>query len=191
MAEILVTAEEQALPPTREELMAELQKALNSGDFRQVAKVSGRLAGFQAAAEKAASAAQELRLRNITLDVKQAIQEALEPFTEEDKFEGADGVWFSWDFGEMLITCRLVKTLPKQKLLSASDSLRAAGRRFSERSEDLLAIYGSKPFVHKGQPTGATCQEQHDSSAEKNSRYQVREVLLAYAGVIEVKGVNK
>lgn len=169
-----------AEPPkqaSESELMAQLDAALKSKDFKVVAKVSNEIAKFQKTKEQAELEAKQTALAAVTDEVKKVITAALKPLVEAKKLDSADGVWFTQDFGEKIVTCRLTKTAARKASTGGGGGV---GKKFDVNTNDLLAKFGDQPYKE----TGMTIQEAFDSNTDKNYRYAVRQTLLKLNGTI-------
>ena len=105
--------------PTEAELKAELQKALDSNDFKQVATVSKKIATIQDAKAKAEADAKRQAVDKMIETVKTAFMKVAKPLSESDELKAADGIWFSWDFEEAAPVVRLSKTATKARTTSS------------------------------------------------------------------------
>lgn len=163
--------------PTEDELMAELDKALQSKDFKAVAAVSRKIDSIQKAKEKA-----ELEVKRAALDamidkVKSAITKAVKPLVDSGDLDVADGIWYSYDFGEQAPVVRLMKSAPR----AARQGGGGGGKKFDVSTTDMLARHGEEVY---GKDTGLTFQQAWESSTDKNWRYAIRQKLLKLEGVI-------
>ncbi|MBU2051349.1 MAG: hypothetical protein KKH61_20570 [Gammaproteobacteria bacterium] len=165
------------IPKTEVQLMADMQAAVKSGDYKMVAKVASELVKFQKAKEQADMDAKLQALKLIEESVKTAIVKALQPIIDSKKLDAADGVWFGMDFGEKLTTLRLMKSSPKAKGTGGGGG--GAGKKFSVSTTELLEKFGSTEYKD-----GQTYQAAYDSNTDKNWRYAIRESLLKKNGNI-------
>jgi hypothetical protein len=164
--------------PSESELMAKLEAALKSKDFKEVAIISVLIAKAQRGKEAAELTAKQNALVAITDEVKRAISAALKPLVDAKKLDLADGVWFTQDFGENLVTCRLMKSQAKAPRASGNGG--GAGKKFSISTNDMLTKHANEMY----KDTGQTLQEVFDMSSDKNSRFGVRQALLKLEGLI-------
>ncbi len=162
-------------PKTEAELMAEMDKALKSKDFKAVSKVSAELVKFQKDKEAAELAAKQKKLEGMTEKVKTAIQNALKKMVDSGELDEADGIWYTNDFGEKLVTCRLMKTQAKAKTSGGG----GGGKKFSVTTEEMLEKFGGETYKD-----GKSFKEAWDSNTDKNFRYAIRETLLKKGGYI-------
>lgn len=151
------------------ELMKQLDVALKSGDFKEVSKVSSEIVKFKKTAEQAELEAKQKALEAVTETVKTAIQKALKPMYDEAKLDLADGVWFSWDFGEQLVAVKLLKTQAKARTGGGG----GGGKKFAITTNAMLEKFGGQEYKD-----GATYQAAWDADTDKNKRYAIRESLL-------------
>lgn len=181
------------------ELMAELQAALKSGDFKAVAKVSTEIAKVQKTKEQSELAEKQKVLEARTEGVKvllgtvvgllvsghkasKAEQDNLLKLvsnlngTELDK---ADGVWYNQDFGEKLVTVRLSKAAAKAARTSTGGG---GGKKFDYNSIEAITTgkYSAEPY----KDTGMTFAQAWASSTDKNWRYAMRQAVLKAEGII-------
>lgn len=161
--------------PTEAELMQELETALKSKDFKAVAAASRKLDSAVKAKEKA-----ELEVKRAALDamidkVKTAITKAVKPLVDSKELDAADGVWYSYDFGEQAPTVRLMKTQPRAARAGGG----GGGKKFDVSTDDMLGRHGQEEYKD-----GLTFQQAYESSTDKNWRYAIRQKLLKLEGVI-------
>ena len=168
-----VAVEEQ--PKDEATLMAEMNKAVASGDYKAVAKVAQELVKAQKAKETAESAARTAVLDAKTGVVKDTIVKALQKMIDAKELDDADGIWFTFDFGEKEPTCRLMRTAVKR----TGGGGGGAGKKFSISTTEMLTKYGSDEYKD-----GMTYQSAWELNTDKNWRYAIRESLLKKAGII-------
>lgn len=172
--------EAEAKAPTEAELMASMDKAIKSGDYKAVAKVATEIAKVQKTKEQAEVEAKQKALAGLTEKVKAVIEKAVKPMVDAGELDQADGIWYTYDFAEKLTACRLMKSQPKAR---ASTGGGGGGKKF-----DVATTPGSDLFEKfKGEQykeTGMTVQQAWDSDADKNKRYAIRQWLLKKGGVI-------
>lgn len=161
-------------PKTEEQLMTEMNEAVASGDFKAVAKVAQELVKVQKAKEQAEHEAKVKALEAVTDKVKTAIEKSVSKMVEAGELDQADGIWFNWDFGEKLVTCRLMKTATRK-----SGGGGGGGKKFSISTAEMLEKFGSEEYKD-----GMTYQAAWDSNTDKNWRYAIRESLLKKSGMI-------
>ena len=160
--------------PTKESLMAELQNALSSGDYKAVASVSRKIDQIERQAEKAELETKRAELEAMSDSVKDAIMAAVEPLVVSGQLDKADGIWFTYDFGEQAPTVRLMKTTTRTRTGGGG-----TGKKFDVSTDDMLSKHGSE--VYKD---GMTFKEAYDSNTDKNWRYAIRQKLLKLEGIV-------
>lgn len=169
-----------AKPPTEAELMASMDKAIKSGDYKAVAKVATEIAKVQKTKEQAEVEAKQKALAGLTEKVKAMIEKAVKPMVDAGELDQADGIWYTYDFAEKLTACRLMKSQPKARTTTGGGG---GGKKF-----DVATTPGSDLFEKfKGEAykeSGMTVQQAWDSDADKNKRYAIRQWLLKKGGVI-------
>mgnify|MGYP001594877772 CR=1 FL=1 len=161
--------------PTEAELMASLEAALKSKDFKAVAAASRKLDTAVKAKEKT-----ELEVKHKALDamiesVKAAISKAVKPLVDSGKLDAANGIWYSYDFGEQAPVVRLLKSQPKARTSSGG----GGGKKFDVSTDDMLTRHGSEEFRD-----GMTLQQAYESSTDKNWRFAIRKKLLQREGLL-------
>ena len=161
--------------PTEAELMASLEAALKSKDFKAVAAASRKLDQAVKAKEKAELEVKRAALDAMTEDVKGAIVKAVKPLVDSGKLDAADGIWFSYDFGEKAPVVRLMKTQPRAARAGGG----GGGKKFDISTDDMLGRHGAEEYKD-----GLTFQQAYESSTDKNWRYAIRQKLLKLEGII-------
>ncbi len=161
--------------PTEAQLMAELEAAMKTKDFKVIAAVSRKLDQFTKAHEKA-----ELEVKRQALDamsgkVKDAISKAVKGLVDSGELDAADGIWYSYDFGEQAPTVRLMKSQPRVARAGGG----GGGKKFDVSTDDMLSRHGQEQYKD-----GLNFQQAYESSTDKNWRYAIRQKLLKLEGVI-------
>ena len=169
-----VAVEEQ--PKDEQTLMAEMNSAVASGDYKAVAKVAQELVKAQKSKEAAELAAKAAVLEAKVTAVKDIITKALQKMIDAGELDMADGIWYTFDFGDKEPTCRLARTATRK---AGSGGGGGAGKKFSISTPTLLETYGGDDYKD-----GMTYQQAWDSNADKNWRYAIRESLLKKGGYI-------
>ena len=168
-----------AVVVSEDSLMAQLDTALKAKDFKAVAKASGELVKFQKAREAIELEAKQKALEAITIEVKNAIQKAIKPMVDAKKLDDADGVWFVNDFGEALVTCRLMKSAPRKAKGTGGGGGNGGGGKFAVSTNDLLDKFGGEEYKD-----GVTFAEAYEADTDKNKRFAIRSKLLKKGGYI-------
>lgn len=167
-------------PKTEAELKADMKKAVESGDWKLIAKIAREIDQLQSAKDKAERDAKLAVLTATGEKVKAAIMKALKPFVENKDLDVAEGVFFSWDFGDAnLTTIRLMKNQPKAKVASAGSG---GGKKYDISTNDLLAKFGNQVMTAE---TGETFKAAYDATTDGNKRYAIRNKLLKLNGTIQ------
>ena len=163
--------------PTESELLAQLDIAMKSKDFKQVAVVSRKIDQMVTAKEKVEKAALQAELDTKVGKVKDAITKAVKPLVDSGELDAADGIWYSYDFGEQAPTVRLMKSATKTRTATSDSS---GGRKFDISTDELLEKHGSKVY----KDSGLSFAQAYESSTDKNWRYAIRQALLKAEGTI-------
>lgn len=164
-------------PKTEAELMQEMQAAVKTNDYKAVAKAAQEMVKFQKAREQSELEAKQKILATKTAVVQLAITKALQPLIDREELDLADGIWFTQDFGEKLVTCRLIKATTRTA--GKGGGTGGGGKKFSVGTSELLTKHGSAEYKD-----GASFQSAWDSNTDKNWRYAIREALLKKDGII-------
>ena len=161
---------------TKDELLAEMKTAMDTGDFKAVSKISSKIAKAQAVDEKAEKEAKQAVVAGVTEQVKTKLDGVIAKVVkdlDEDVLEAMDGVWYVNDFAESLTSCRLVKGAARK------GGGGGGGKKFSITTKDLLEAHGAEQMGDSGQ----TFQEAYDADTNGNARYKVRMKLLKAHGL--------
>jgi hypothetical protein len=161
---------------TIEQLMAQMQTALDGKDFKAVSSISRQIDQRNRAVEKAALDEKRAKADEIGKIVLTAITSAVEVFVRDGILDSFDGVWFSYDFGEQAPTIRLVKTATK----ATRSGNGGTGKKFDISTDDMLSKFGEEPYKE----SGMTFKVAYDSNTDKNWRYAIRTALLKKQGII-------
>ena len=162
---------------TKDQLLIELKAALDSGDFKAVAKVCREIDKMVTGEEKVAKDAKLAAVVELTVEVKKAMDKVVQGFVDKNKLDAADGVWYSYDFGDTLATCRLLKGAAR-----TPGSGGGGGKKFSISTSELLKTHGSEMLGD----TGKTFQQAYDElpTSDGQGRYNVRTKLLKKEGLV-------
>jgi len=158
-------AEEQL---SQEQLQAQMQAAINSGDWKEVAKVARQIDTIAKQAEKAELEAKRAELVAVEALVRETIVGAITPLYDSGELDKADGVWIAWVFGDQAPTIRLTKTATR-----APKAGGGTGKKFDISTDALLEKYGDEAFNEE-----LTFKQAYDSNTDKNFRYGIRQKLL-------------
>lgn len=163
--------------PTKDQLIAELEAAMASGDWKLVSTASGKIAKMAAAEEKAEKDALIAMVAEHEVAVKAIIDEALEGY---DFPVEAEGVWYSWDFGDGVTGLRMLKTSTAAKAKATGGG---GGKKYSISTAELVEKHGHL-VKESGEGAGSTFKELFEGNTDDNYRYfKVRVPLLKAAGV--------
>ena len=168
-------AQEQPTPePTREELVAQMEALMASHDYKAAIPILRKIDQFDKAAEKAELDAKREALKAMEEGIKDAITAAVEPLITSGQLDKADGIWFTYDFGEQAPSVRLTKTATKARTGGGG-----TGKKFDISTEDMLAKHGNEEYKD-----GKTFRQAYDENTDKNWRYAIRQKLLKAEGII-------
>ena len=183
----------QALEVLIDALNAKMAEVSAAKDWKAVSKVARELVDAENLLARSKKEALQAALADITSKVKATIDRAVSKMYDAGELDGADGIWYSKDFGDEASGCRLTKTAPKVK----GEASTANGSYVSrpEKSSDLLKTEGDKPFLPAGAKatidkvehtfeSGLTLQEAFDYNTNGGWRNRVRMALLKSAGLV-------
>lgn len=162
---------------TLDELVIELQEKAASGDVTGIVKLAQQVAKAQRVKETAEQDAKAKELEAITTTIKASLDKFVEKAVADGKLDKADGVWYSYDFGDKLSTCRLMKAQAKRTTGGGGGG---GGKKFDIGWKELLEKHGGEAYKE----TGMTCQQAWDSDVDKNKRFAVRSQMLKLEGLI-------
>jgi hypothetical protein len=146
-----------------------------NADWKVIAKMAAELAKMGEVVEKSKRDAALKILETTGEAVKTAIQKAIQPFIDNKSLDVADGIWFSQDFGEKLISIRLSKSAVR-KTSSGTSTSGGTGKKYDVSTNDLLTKYGETEYKDK-----VTFKVAWDADPDKNKRYAIREALIKKA----------
>ena len=161
---------------SKEELIAQMQEAINSGDFKAVSQISSKINKLAVSEEKLELEAKQSVVAELTLKVKGIVDKAVQKLIDAGEMDEADGVWYTNDFEETLTTCKLLKKAVKARTTTGG----GAGKKYDITTEQLLEKHGTEIDPKSGK----TYQELWNENTDKNSRYQSRIKLLKLNGEI-------
>ena len=124
---------------------------------------------------------EELALKRSVLDaqadkVKAAITKVLQNIIESGQLDAADGIWYSYDFGDEAPTLRLTKTAARAASKTGSSG---GGKKFDISTGAMLEKYGQEEYKD-----GLTFAQAYESSTDKNWRFAIRLKLLKKEGIV-------
>lgn len=182
---------------TSDEVLAAMGVAFKSKDMKLVGQLSKLYTKKEAEAEKAKRDALQAELAAKTQDVKDKLDAVVRAMYDSGELDGADGVWYAWDFGESTKAgtgCRLMKG--KAKVAGeGGGSGKSSYVANPTKSADLLAQVGSHVMfaedtevtidkVTQTMPAGTTFKEAYEYSTNGGWRNRCRMALLKEAGII-------
>ena len=196
MSEEVVTSTDPTLDPI-EALQKRISEATAAQDWKAVTKIARELVDAENAKAKAEREKLQAAIAGLTEKVKGVIDKAVARMIEAGELDGADGVWYSKDFGDESSGCRLLKSAPKV----AGEKSGNGGSYVSHpaKSDELRKSEGAKPFtspdgtpvtkatigkVEHTFPEGLTLEEAWKYSNDGGWRNRVRQALLKSAGLI-------
>lgn len=163
---------------TKDELIAKMQEAINSGYFKEVSKISREIDKLASTEEKAEQDAKLAVLVSVEDGIKSAFGKVVQKVIDsldDATLKLMDGVWYTQDFESNLVTCKLAK----KGVTVRKGGGGGVGKRFAVTTEELLAKHGERIA---DETTGKTFNELWAEDTGKNSRYQVRVKLLKLNG---------
>lgn len=182
----------------KDQLFEALGQAYQDKNFKLMGKLSSLVAKAEHEEEKAKKEALLAELVQTTLDARNQIVATVNKLVEANVLDGAEGVWFAWDFGEkeevgINPACRLVKS--GRKSTGGEGSGKSSYIANPAKSADLLAQVGDEVMfaedtavtIDKQEQTmeaGTTYKEAYDFSTNGGWRNRVRMALLKKAGII-------
>ena len=181
---------------SKDHLFEALGKAYETKDFKLMGKLSSLVAKAEAVEEKAKKEALLAELVNKTNEVKRVIRKALKPMYDGGELDGAEGVWFAWDFGQGdLQECKLVKSSRKPAGEGGGGSGQSSYVANPAKSADLLAQVGDEIMFAEDTavtidkfeqiiPAGTTYRDAYNHSTNGGWRNRIRMALLKKAGII-------
>lgn len=184
---------------TYDQLMLEVGKAWEAKDMKLMGTLSRLATKAEVAVEKAKKETLLAALVETTKDARQAITKAVKGLVEGGKLDGAEGIWFSWDFGaieEVGVNpaCRLVKSGRKAATDGGGDA-KSSYIANPAKSSDLLAQVGDNVMFAEDttvtidkqeniMQAGTSFKEAYDYSTNGGWRNRVRMALLKEAGIV-------
>ena len=181
-----------------DELMVEVGKAWEAKDMKLMGKLSRLATEAEKAVEKAKKEALLAELVEITKSTRDTLARDINKLIEAGKLDGAEGVWFAWDFGEkeelgINPACRLVKS--GRKASSGGGAVKSSYVAGLPSNKEMLAQAGDSTMfkddtvvtIDKQEHTmlaGTTFQEAQDYSTNGGWRNRVRMALGKELGLV-------
>ena len=182
-----------------EELLEAIGKAYADKDMKLMGQLSKLYTKKEAEAEKAKKEALHAELAKVTLETLADFTKLALELEESGKLDGADGIWFAYDFGAIREkginpSCRLIKTA-RRSTGEGGGSGKSSYIANPAKSADLLAQVGENVMfeadtvctidkVEHTMPAGTSFKEAYDYSTNGGWRNRVRMALLKEAGII-------
>jgi hypothetical protein len=193
--------EEVKTPRTIEQIKAEMQTALASGDMKALGNLSKEFTNVQKAGEKAELDAKQAALKEKWSAVYDDLFSndadnpgMLRAMVDEGELDVADGVWIAWDFGAkeekgLNPSLKFFKKAQKAAGEASGTTHVGTGKKFASTAE-LLKEHGSelatgmKDKEGNDIAAGRTWQEVYDASkGDGNAVYRVRMALAKALGI--------
>ena len=183
---------------TYDQLLEETGKAWEAKDMKLMGKLSMLATKAQVAVAKAAKDALLAALVETTATTRLIVTKAVRTLVDAGKLDGAEGIWFSWDFQEkeevgINPACRLVKS--GRKAATDGGSSNSSYISNPTPSKELLDKVGGNVMFEEDttrtiqkeehiMPAGMTFKQAYDYSTNGGWRNSVRMALLKEAGLI-------
>lgn len=182
----------------KDQLLNAIGEAYASKNMKLMGQLSKLYTKKEGEEEKAKKDALLAELISVTQETLATFHKLAEELEASGKLEGADGIWFAYDFGAIREkginpSCRLVKS--GRKASGEGGGGKSSYIANPAKSADLLAqVGGSVMFaedtsvtidkVEQTMPAGTTFKEAYDYSTNGGWRNRVRMALLKEAGII-------
>lgn len=178
--------EEATQPLTEEQIKAQMTDAVAGGDWTTVKRLAAELDKLAKLAEKAAKDALQQKLAEVTSFVKSAVDKAVQKIMDSGQLDGADGVWYAYDFGDQSSSCRVTKT--KAKAAPGTGTGKSSYVTGFPPSDEMIALVGDQVMfaedtdvtINKetvSMKAGMTLKEAYDFSTNGGWRNRVRQAL--------------
>lgn len=184
---------------TYDQLMEEVGKAWEAKDMKLMGTLSRLATKAEQAQDKAKKDALLAELIEVTQMAKSELTKTVDKLVEAGKLEGAEGVWFVYDFGEKLEVginpaCRLVKSGRKATGGGGGEG-KSSYIANPTKSADLLAQVGEEVMfdedttvtidkVEQTMLADTTYRQAYEHSTNGGWRNRVRMALLKKAGIV-------
>ena len=156
----------------------ELRAALDANDLVKMSELSGELKKSVGSAEKIAKEQREQALVALTAKVKATFDKVAQKFVDSGELDSADGIFYTYDFGEKMATCRLTKTATRARTQGQGSTGAGLAKKYDISTDDLLKSYGELAFKVEGKDTEESLQQAFGRDLDKNHRYNVRKQLI-------------
>jgi len=182
-----------------EELLQAIGDAYTTKDMKLMGQLSKLYTKAEATAEKAKKDALLAELIAVTQETLVSMTSTVDDMVEAGKLDGAEGVWFAYDFGAIKErginpSCKLIKS-SRRATGEGSGSGKSSYVANPAKSADLLAQVGDNVMfaedtsvtidkVEQTMSAGTTFKEAYEHSTNGGWRNRVRMALLKEAGII-------
>lgn len=183
-----------------DDLQLAIGKAWEARDMKLMGQLSKLYTKKEAEAEKARKDALVKELVQTTLTVSHRISALVDEIVEDGLLDGAEGVWYARDFGEIIQpginpSCRLLKYQSHKAGDKGVSSGKSSYKAGLPSSEDMLKQVGDEVYLavdtkvtidkeEKVLPAGTTYREAYEFSTNGGWRNRVRMALGKKAGLI-------
>lgn len=179
---------------SHDELEVKLQEAAKAGDYKAIRTIARSLEVLEKAEVTAKKDALQKVLAELTSKVKGKLDAVVNKMKDAGDLDGADGVWYSHDFGSTDTSCRLTAKAAR-KAGSGSGSGNGSYVSHPAKTADLLAQVGENVMFAEDtvvtidkqsqtMPAGATFKFAYDFSNNGGWRNRCRMALLKEAGLV-------
>ena len=182
---------------SKDELFEAIGEAYKAKELKLMGKLTSLYDKLEKAEAKEKKDALLAALVETTQTARKAIKGFIDGMEKDGLLEGAEGVWFAWDFGaveEVGINpaCRLIKTGSKKADGSPAKSSYVANPAKSsdmleEVGDDVLFEEDTEVQINKEAhtvPAGMTYKQAYDYSTNGGWRNRIRMALLKATGKI-------
>lgn len=179
-------------------LLDAIGQAYASKDMKLMGQLSKLYTKKEGEAEKSKKEALLAELIQVTQETAKAFSSLADSMVEAGKLEGAEGIWFAYDFGAIREkginpSCRLVKG--KRSSEGSGGSGQSSYIANPAKSADLLSQVGNNVMFaedtgvtidkqEQTMPAGTTFKQAYEHSTNGGWRNRVRMALLKEAGII-------
>ena len=184
---------------SKDELLELIGQAYSKKDMKLMAQLSKLYTKAEAVEEKSKKDALLAELIAVTQKVGTGLAEFIDSMVDSKELEGAEGVWFAYDFGAIREkginpSCKLIKSTRKAAGEGSSTGTSSYVANPAKSAELLEKVGGNVMFaeetlvtidkVEQTIPAGTTFKAAYDHSTNGGWRNRVRMALLKEAGII-------
>ena len=176
-----------------DQLLEAVGKAWEAKDLKLMGKLSGLHTKAVAAEEKVKKDALVNQLKTTTVTIMTRLNAVVNDMLKEGILDGAEGVWFARDFGEVegsekSLGCRLMKNAPRKSSGEGGGTTKSSYVSGLPSSETMLGEVGDEVYldeettvtidkVEQVLPAGTTYREAYEHSTNGGWRNRVRMAL--------------